>query len=417
MLTIDGPAGTGKSVTARALAPLLGLHYLDSGAFYRAIALAAEREGLTGPGDPSLTAFLEKLPLKAERRQDGFALFLGEEDVTGLIRGEETGVQASELATAPAVRDRVREYLMDLASSYPCVAEGRDMGSTVFPDAGLKIYLTATSRARVERRIAQLRERGEECDPAQVEIEMAARDARDSGRSVSPLRIPEGSLVLDSTALSLEAQIDLIAQLYRGGGRLKGSLFYRFVVSSVRIFYLAILGVRAKRPFKLPPGACLIASNHQSNHDPPLVASVMPGATTIMAKQELFKPPVFGPMIRALGAIPVRRGQLDREALRQCLGALRSAKPLLIFPQGTRVREPGEGRTHTGVAWLARNAGVPVVPVNVSGRQWLRSFLRIERVCVRVGEPLRPLEGATREDDAAFAEAVMTAIRELAPRR
>jgi len=306
MLTIDGPAGTGKSVTAQALAPLLGLQYLDSGAFYRVVALAAGREGLTGPDDPQLAAFLEALPLSAQRRHAGFALFLGEEEVTELIRGEETGVRASELATAPAVRDRVRKYLMDLASSHPCVAEGRDMGSTVFPDAGLKIYLTATRRARTSRRIAQLRERGEECDPTQVETEMAARDARDSGRSASPLRIPEGALVLDSTALSLQAQIDLIAQLYRGKGRLKGTLFYRAVSACARFFYLAIMGVRADRPFKLPQGACLIASNHQSYHDPPLVASLMPGETTFMAKQELFEPPILGPLIRALG--PCRSG-------------------------------------------------------------------------------------------------------------
>lgn len=412
MLTIDGPAGTGKSVTANALAERLRLHYLDSGAFYRAVAWRARAVGIAHTRDAGLPDLLRDLSLEARPAGSGFSLHADGARIDDALRDEAVGKLASDLATDRGVREWVRSQVQALAARFPCVAEGRDMGSTVFPGAGLKIYLTASLAERARRRGRQLAAKGIEADPAAVREAMAARDARDAGRDVSPLRVPEGAVRIDTTDLTLEEQIDLIEELYRGGGHRRGTRFYRLVSGVVRFFYLRVLGVRYLGGDRLPPGAFLVAANHQSYHDPPLVGSLMRPAVAFMAKEELFRPPIFGPLIRALGALPVRRGLADRGALKMSLRVLRRAKPIMIFPQGTRVRE-GAGHTHTGVAWLARQAQVPVVPVYVSGGDWKASLLRQHPVTVRVGEPLRPWPEASRETDAAFAEAVMTAIRSL----
>ncbi len=412
MLTIDGPAGTGKSVTARALAERLRLHYLDSGAFYRAVAWLAREGGVTGPRDPAVAALLAVTRVDAHPAGCGFSLHVGGKPIDDALRDESVGRLASELATDAGVREWVREQLQALAGRFPCVAEGRDMGSTVFPGAGLKVYLTASLAERAQRRLRQLAAQGITADPSTVRDEMAARDARDAGRDVSPLRVPDGAVRIDSTDLTLEEQIGLIEEVYREGGHRKGTRLYRFVRALARFFYLRLLGARLVGGDRLPPGAFLLAANHQSYHDPPLLASVMRPPVAFMAKAELFRPPVFGPLIRALGALPVRRGLADRNALKMSLSVLRHARPIIIFPQGTRVRE-GAGRTNTGVAWLARRAQVPVVPVYISGSDWKTSLLRQRPITVRVGEPLRPWPEASRESDADFAEAVMNAIRSL----
>jgi cytidylate kinase len=415
ILTIDGPAGTGKSVTARAVASRLGILYLDSGALYRAIALAADRAGLRGSHDPRLGACLAKAPIEARYESGEFRVFLEGENVTRALRSEEVGRRASLLATEPTVRAHVGRLLQELAEQHDCVVEGRDMGSTVFPDADLKIYLTAALETRIRRRIKQLQEQGHVVDEELVGRELTRRDERDSSRQASPLRFPPGAVRVDTSELALAQQIALIEDLYRGGGWRQGSPFYRTAHRAARFAFLCLLGVRVSGTERIPHGPCLIASNHRSYLDPPLVGTLHPGAIAFMAKEELFRIPLLGPLIGVLNALPVRRGQVDRRALRASLAALGHLMPLLIFPEGTRVRGGKLGRPRSGVAYLARRAQVPVVPVRIWGGGLWRSLLRLEPICVSFGPPLAYRPAAAGKGDSAFTAEVMEAVERLGP--
>lgn len=413
-LTIDGPAGTGKSVTAQALAERLDLTYLDSGALYRALAQAIGEAGIGSEDPEALTAFLQGLDLKIEPGRGAARILVAGRDVTDQLRAEELGGRASRLATHEPIRRRVGEILRAAAHERSCVAEGRDMGSVVFPDARMKIFLTASVQARVERRLAQLRLAGVDPDESQVRAEMAERDYRDRTRALSPLRVPAGALRIDTTDLTLKEQIALIERIYRGRGRLRGSWYYRAARLLTIGLARGLFGVRVRGREHVPLGPYLAASNHQSYIDPPVVCALQPGQMVILAKEELFKIPILGSIIRGFEAIPVRRGTADRRALRAALGALRRGLPLLLFPEGTRVRGPELGRAHAGVAWLARKARVPVVPIRIHGGGLLQSMLRIKPLYVVFGEPLLyESEEEGSEGDRAFAQSVMVVIAKL----
>ncbi|HXK56775.1 MAG TPA: (d)CMP kinase [Gammaproteobacteria bacterium] len=199
IITIDGPSGSGKGTIARLLADLFGLHCLDSGALYRLVGLATERARV----DPSM---VERLVAIASAMQvefkDGCVLLDGE-DVTLAIRTEQAGNAASRVAAVPEVRDALLQWQRNYAREPGLVADGRDMGTVVFPEAGVKIYLTASPEERARRRYNQLKEKGLDANLSHLVAEIRERDDRDSNRSVAPLLPAPDALVMESTALSI----------------------------------------------------------------------------------------------------------------------------------------------------------------------------------------------------------------------
>jgi len=406
VITIDGPAGAGKSTAAREVARRLGFAYLDSGALYRAIAVAARRAGLAAD-DPSALAGLPSL-VRLEARTDarGFGVLLDGSEIGEELRAPEVSELASRLATLPVVRNWVGELLRRAAGDRPCVAEGRDMGSRVFPDAALKIYLTASLEARARRREGQLDETGASNRVEAVREAIAQRDARDRTREISPLRVPSGAARIDNTRLTPERQARLIVRLYRCRGRLRGDLAYRVVRGSLQIFFKVTTRLRVGGAGNLPAGGFILATNHKSYADPPLLAAVVRGEIGFLAKAELFRVFPIGALLRWLRAIPIRRGRFDRDALERAIGVLQQGRPVVVFPEGTRIPGPALGRPHAGVGLLARHAGVMVVPGRIRGLE--NGFRRIgQRVRVDFASPLEPEEGET---DAAFAARVMEAV-------
>ncbi len=222
IIAIDGPAGSGKSTTSRAVAGRLGYVYLDTGAMYRAIALAFIRRGedaLPGAAD----SVLPTIRLDLESGPEGVRVWLGEEDVTGLLRTAEVTRMSSRVSAIPSVRrflvaEQRRIVDRQAARGRGVVVEGRDIGTVVFPDAGLKIFLTAAPEVRAGRRAAEMRLGGQQADDAAVQEDLKKRDRDDSSRAVSPL-IPAGDAVtLDTSGLSFEEQVELIVGLARERG-------------------------------------------------------------------------------------------------------------------------------------------------------------------------------------------------------
>jgi CMP/dCMP kinase len=211
IIAIDGPAGSGKSSTARAVAERLGYRHLDSGAFYRAITFAAMKSGIPPAEWPRLTpAQLEGLAVSSAPARTGFDLYVEGTDVSDEIRSPDVNAAVSAMAAVPAVRYWLLQTLRDAARGTDLVADGRDIGTVVFPDAELKVFLVADPRERARRRLLQM---GLPDDDDDVDAEVRrieARDRTDSGRAVAPLRQADDAVALDTTHLSFDEQVDTI---------------------------------------------------------------------------------------------------------------------------------------------------------------------------------------------------------------
>ena len=216
IVAIDGPAGSGKSSTARAVAQALGFRHLDSGAFYRALTLAALQRGIPVEQWHSLDrAQLESLGVTAEPAELGFRVRVDGDDVSEEIRAAHVNAHVSAMARVPAVRDWLLDRLRAAAHDTDLVADGRDIGTVVFPDAGLKIFLVAEPRVRAHRRLAQM---GLPTDPAAVRAEIQrieARDRTDSQRAAAPLRQAPDAVLLDTSELSFQEQVARVVALAR----------------------------------------------------------------------------------------------------------------------------------------------------------------------------------------------------------
>jgi len=205
VIAIDGPSGSGKGTIARRVADTLGWHLLDSGALYRLVALAAQQNGVALDDVGALSQLAARLDVRFGSDGRGEEqIWLAGEDVTALIRTEEGGAGASAVAALKPVRSALLGLQRDFRSAPGLVADGRDMGTHVFTDAGLKVFLTASPQERAVRRHKQLKDKGIDVSLAAVSTDIEERDRRDSERSVAPLRPAEDARILDSSGKSIE---------------------------------------------------------------------------------------------------------------------------------------------------------------------------------------------------------------------
>jgi cytidylate kinase len=201
IITIDGPAGSGKSTLCRSIAEALGWRPLDTGALYRAVAVAAAELMVSDPVEATLLA--ESLDIRTLPGPDGGRVWLGDREVTAKLRDPAVGLLSSKLSAIPGVRAALLNVQRQEGSAGRLVCEGRDMGTVVFPWARLKFFLTASPAARARRRQLQLAVEGRPRELAEILASLAIRDESDSGREEAPLRVPPGGVVIDSTDLSL----------------------------------------------------------------------------------------------------------------------------------------------------------------------------------------------------------------------
>ena len=208
VICIDGPTASGKGTVAAEVAKRLGYHFLDSGAMYRITAYAALQAGLVI--DPAHETAIAQLAKSLPVRFDGGRVYLGNEDVTDAIRTEEAGMNASRVSALPSVRTALVDLQHGFQRLPGLVADGRDMGTVIFPDAPLKVFLTASAACRAERRYKQLISKGFQANIDDLRADLEARDARDSSRSVAPLKPAQDALVLDNSTLTIEQAVNQV---------------------------------------------------------------------------------------------------------------------------------------------------------------------------------------------------------------
>ena len=215
-IAIDGPAGAGKSTIAKLAARELGIVYVDTGAMYRAIGLAAIRKGINPGTDISrVEELLLDISVEITHGEGGQSVFLNGEDVSVDIRLPEVSVAASDASKIPKVREKLLQLQRSLAEKTDVIMDGRDIGTVVLPDAQLKIFLTASVDERAMRRYRELAEKGIDCDFDDVKNEMIYRDKNDSERKIAPLKPAEDSVIFDSTGLSLDECVKEIMSIIR----------------------------------------------------------------------------------------------------------------------------------------------------------------------------------------------------------
>jgi 3-phosphoshikimate 1-carboxyvinyltransferase len=206
VITVDGPSASGKGTLASELAKSLGYHLLDSGALYRAAALAAQDDGVNLEDGPAVAKLARTLNL----RFDGERVLLRGRDVTDTLRHEDTGALASRVSVHPEVRQALHGLQLAFRRVPGLVADGRDMGTVIFPDASLKVFLVASAEQRAQRRFKQLISKGNQANITTLLADLEARDQRDKNRSSAPLKPAEDAVLLDNSALSIEESVQIV---------------------------------------------------------------------------------------------------------------------------------------------------------------------------------------------------------------
>ena len=414
VITIDGPAGAGKSTAARLLAERLGYTLVPTGAMYRALALSVMRAGIPAREGPELRAHLAPRSIVVEAGR----VSLDGEDVTDAIRSREVARVTSDITTLASVRAKVTPLQQALAAGGGVVLEGRDTGTVVCPEAEVKFYLTASLAARARRRQAELAAMGTSVPLEALTAELAARDVQDETRELAPLRKAPGAIEVDTSDLTAEQVVErLLAEIDRhrsGAGRRADAPGRREATAEpreatpaprpralyavLRLCTLALARVlfrlESKGSENIPDtGPVLLVSNHSSVLDPPLVGSAAGRQLSFLAKAELFHVPLLGALIHRLNARPIRREGADPAALRTAMRVLEEGGALLIFPEGTRGEEGIIRSAKAGAGMLAVLSGAPVVPVYVqgTGRAWPRGrrLPRPAKVSVTFGKPIK----------------------------
>lgn len=220
IIAIDGPAGAGKSTIAREVAQRLGFQLVDTGAIYRTVALRARQQGVGIDDGPALAELARTLDFAFELRGDTNVVICNGEELGGQIRTPENSQAASKVSAIPAVRDALLELQRRIGRASDSVLEGRDIGTVVFPDADVKIFLTASPEVRAQRRTDQLEQAGQPADYHEILAELRIRDERDSNRETAPLKQADDAIAIDSTAHPID---DVVTQILGVVAEVSGS--------------------------------------------------------------------------------------------------------------------------------------------------------------------------------------------------
>lgn len=213
IVAIDGPNGAGKSTIARELARRMGCTYIDTGAMYRAIGLYVMRRGVSSEDCCGIVRLLDEIKIRLEHRADGQHIFLGDEDVSAEIRTPEASIYASNVSKIGEVRAALLDLQRGFADTGSIVMDGRDIGTVVFPNADIKIFLTASVERRAERRYKELIERGERVSLEEVRYDLEWRDKNDSTRKLAPLKPADDAVLVDTSEIGFEESVERVRKI------------------------------------------------------------------------------------------------------------------------------------------------------------------------------------------------------------
>ena len=420
IITIDGPAGTGKSTVAKGVAKRLGFTFFDTGAMYRSLAWLVLKEGIDPADEAKVVAMLPQFRYEirglGERRY-----FVQDIDVTNEIRSQPISTCASQIAVYPEVRKAMVKIQRAFGESVDAVFEGRDMGTVVFPDADLKIFLMAKAEIRAERRYLELQRKFPDLEINKEDIlrEIEERDKTDSTRTISPLKQASDAILIDTSNFSAQQIIEKIIRLKPKRRFPKMKWSYKIVYTLARAFFKCCFRLKIYGLEHFRPGAAILAANHASFYDPPVLSISCPEEVHFLARGTLFDIPLLGRLIRILNSHPVARGASDTQTFRTMIGLLAEGKKLILFPEGKRSYDGSLLPLERGLAFLVQKARCRIIPAYIQGTfdAWPRGrkFPKLfGKITVAFGPPIEWEEGRDKKEaQERITQQTETAIHNL----
>lgn len=435
IISIDGPAASGKTTLGRRLADALGYLFFDTGVMYRAVTWLALQRGLDINDEPAVTHLAEQavIDIRPPSMADGRAcdVLADSADVTWETRRPEVDANVSQVSTYGGVRKALTAQQRRIGLRGRVVMVGRDIGTVVLPEADLKIYLDASVGERAQRRYQETFKRGEKADFEEILSGVRKRDEIDSTRSISPLRAAEDAVIIDSEQLNVDevfAKVETLAMSERSEYRLvwwRKWLARPLLRILLRLVFHILSPVKITGKENIPFHKPYIAAiNHISLFEAPLVGGFWPEQLEVIGASDIWNRPGQNILARLWGGIPVHRGDYDRAALEGVLAALRCGYPVMIAPEGGRSHSPGMRPAKAGIAYLAEETGMSVIPVGIVGTTddfWHKASRgKRPHLEMHIGKPFRlpPVIGkgeARRESRQRNADLVMAHIAGLLP--
>ncbi len=422
IVAIDGPAASGKSTVARGVAKALGCVYVDSGALYRGVAWLAARDAPCEEPGAAAARLLQSLRMEFHLVDGAVRYKMNGIDPGMELRSESVQKTVGGIAAVPEVREWALGHLRDMCRFGDLVVEGRDIGTVVFPGSRFKFYLDADEDERARRRHRETVTQGG-ADLQAVQESLARRDARDSRRSIAPLKKAGDARVIDTTGMTIDEVVDLILNTVRTGAPEQIPLLYRVCRRIIWLWLKIWLRYDVRHGDRVPTrGGCIVASNHASFLDPVVVGcGMMERHVRFMARETLFEHWLADWWADGVGVVRIDRTRGDVAALKAALNVLCRGGAVCVFPEGTRTTDGLLRVAQGGIGFLMAKARVPVVPAYVAGtfEAYPKGAMLVKprKVSVVYGEPIMPSElekfGRGKEAYRLMADFLMSRIASL----
>lgn len=418
-ITIDGPAGAGKSTLAKLVAKRLGYSYLESGLLYRTLTYEALKKKIDFGNEQALIRLASEIKIEIKELDGAWHIFLNSEDISEKIKTPKVDEKVARIGRIKGVREEFLKFQRRMARRGGIVVEGRDIGTVVLPFADKKFYIDASLEERAKRKCKELKEKGYEVPLSKVREETRERDLADMTRKAGPLKETADAIRIDTTDLTVEEEIEAVLREIRK--KEKKWILYAILHPIGRVLFKLLFRLEVRGRENVPrKGSLIIASNHLSFLDPPLIGVSSSRRLHYMAVAETFKFFFIGNLTRRLGAFPVKRRGVDVEATKKALKILRNREAMLIFIEGTRSPNGELLKPKPGVGMLAYKSRATVIPTLIVGSNralpFKGRFIRPRKIKVSFDRPLtieRFSHLKPKEAYQAMSEEIMNNIREM----
>lgn len=396
VVAIDGPAGSGKGTITKLVGQKEDLINIDTGAMYRCVALSMLNEKIDLEDTEKIKKLLENINIEFKTENGEDKVYLNKKDVSKQIREENVNAIVSQVSHLIEVRENITNLSRKVAEGKNVIMEGRDIGTNVFPNAEIKIYLDATPEERATRRMKQNQEKGIESTYEEILENIKFRDNNDKTSDVAPLKQAEDAIYVDTTNLKISEVVDKICEIIESSEKWKkkqltkkelreirrqeksskkfdkntDSIWTKFqrrvIWGFLRGFYRVFYRVKIEGTENVPKeGAFILCGNHIDFMKVPVVVVYCPRKVNFMGKIELFNNSFLARLGELFDVIPVKRGKQDVDAMKKSLKVLNSKEGLGIFPEGTTKGLEKGVKVKNGAAFMALRTGKPIVPVGV----------------------------------------------------